>query len=332
MKSATNYVIVEVSQETDDQIVLGTSEKDGKEIILHQYYNKKAGDTFKNRRTYGTVIAAPDKLFMPALRQVYDGSPAPIKHRGYDVLKALEYKIVNNPNIAVEQEEIRKMYRCEASEYEFEFQKEVEVKEGDKVYFHYFSICDNNWMGYHHGIKLYKVMYDMIYCIIREGKLIPCNKNVFIEPYYDESYQEIDLGHFKTRAKTNETGLVTSVKDEPEVQKGWLNGERVIFRPKRDNIRKIEGKEYYVMKEWDVLANFNPLRPIGPYVVMIPERKYSLKHISLPTPEFTNRGEVEHGKYAGSKVIYNHKSKEGVFMKEYNRMLVHQEDIMAIIE
>jgi co-chaperonin GroES (HSP10) len=164
------------------------------------------------------------------------------------------------------------------------------------------------------------------------------NKNVLLTPYYDESYEEIEVANFRVKAKMK-GDLAVSVKDEPEYMKGIHNGVKVLYRPVLDEgskrqgfVNNIEGKEYFLMKEWDIVAQFDPLVPVGDYELLVPQRTESQGGVLFVNPKLTHTGTVMTGPLAGQEVIYNKGSKKNLWLREYERMLVHKEDIMAVVE
>ncbi len=333
LKSNDNYVLVEVDSEKDETHKAGDK-------IIHLYNRKGHVDTYQNNRIYGTVVGVPAKLNTIPIRQKYLGSPRPQIFTGHDILKRMEKSIVGEVGrkiTAEQQKYIREEYNCGGGEYEYIYEKEIKIKKGDRVYFHFMSINDYNWMGRSDGGKIYKIRYEQLYCFVRDGNIGMLNGHIFIDPYFDEAYEEIDAGKFKTRAKLTPSGLVASVKDAPEYRKGRYNGEKIIYRASTDekfnkeNEKLIEGQKKYILREWDIVAKFDPLEPIDPYVLLVPDKVGSRGLIQFNKELLLNTGVVEKGFLAGEKVFFNNKSKENIYFEGENKMLVHKEDLMATI-
>jgi co-chaperonin GroES (HSP10) len=333
MRSAKNYVIIRVSAETDDTIKLSNG------LILYQYTDQEDANAARNRRTYGEVVAVPEKLDLPPLRAIYEGSPLPTRYTGHEQIMNVEHRWRSRRMWNEERSDsLKKMYNPALAVEKYERSEHMQLSVGDKVYFHYLTIKNENWLGLLDDRKLFKVPYDQCFCAVRDGQIIMLNKNVLLTPYYDESYEEIEVANFRVKAKMK-GDLAVSVKDEPEYMKGIHNGVKVLYRPVLDEgskrqgfVNNIEGKEYFLMKEWDIVAQFDPLVPVGDYELLVPQRTESQGGVLFVNPKLTHTGTVMTGPLAGQEVIYNKGSKKNLWLREYERMLVHKEDIMAVVE
>jgi co-chaperonin GroES (HSP10) len=146
------------------------------------------------------------------------------------------------------------------------------------------------------------------------------NGNVLVDKYFDDDFEDVNVGDNTLRAKVKQ-GLIVDLNEKPKHLTGTLRhiglqigddtretiapGELVMFRPSSEFENLIEGHEYYVMKQWDIMAKVirpdkeldelladhpqievNNLLPVGDYVLLQPEdldfKPEILKHVYDP--------------------------------------------------
>lgn len=262
-KSGTGYVLVVTS--TTHKVSTGRKGIDGKEIELDIAYDPR-----KHALNYADVFTIPFSLGHTPINQKHLGSP------GYGPLRRPAMSdIPSSPDI----------YAI-GGVYSYTFRDDIapEVEVGDRVYFRK-SVLNNagNMMGKLKGedgkdLFIYKVLYDMIICVVRAGKIIPIGGHVLLEPIY-EDWQDIykktyyplsgangervarpqkewiklkaEPGADNMRGKVAHIG--TPLKGEPcdiEV------GETVLFKRREAlSFQEIEGGQYIVVTQDQVLAN-----------------------------------------------------------------------------
>lgn len=246
MRAPQNNIFVEVESKYNDEVEIAG----GKKLFLttQQYArdedidaltgNTKAIKPVMMRRHYGTVIGLPISLTEAVkIRQVDPGFPAP----GY--LSGYKYKWITNADF------------------------EMEVEMGDKIYFHHNTVHDDNLVEAV-GTNVYRLEYQNAVCSVRNGKIFPVAGNIIVEPVWEEGV--VDLGDGK-RGKLTKSGLVSELHDKPEPlhgrvvavcspMKGELvelePGDKIVYLPYADYEVEIEGRFYYVMKYWEVLAKY----------------------------------------------------------------------------
>lgn len=144
-----------------------------------------------------------------------------------------------------------------------------EAKVGDTVYFHYNSISKDSLAisGYGEDI-VYRIPYSMIFCVVREGCIIPIGSRVFCEPYYDKDVKEIE--HEGVTMKVREkNGIIIETNASHDLTKAKLahigspnvgakklacsSGDIVWYEKDADFPNEIEGKKLFVMKQEDLI-------------------------------------------------------------------------------
>lgn len=143
-----------------------------------------------------------------------------------------------------------------------------EVKAGDKVYFHYNSLSEDNMVPGHPG--LWVVEYDSVFCSVRNGDIIMIGSRVLAEPVYDDDIIEIEVDGFKHKAKITPSGLVKQLDPGYNLNKARMShigspligdpevpvkpGDIFYYIKNADFKNNIEGKEYFVMMQDEILA------------------------------------------------------------------------------
>lgn len=263
IKPINDYVFFTCDKEAEDELRLNAG------LILKIATQAEHG---RFNRIYGEVIAVPGKLSHENLFQKATGLPEPKANYSGEMVEELAkagYRVTGRE------------YEC--TPYEREYYKlsdiAMEVMPGDKIYFHFNTIDEENKYTLADGRKIYKVRYDQIICIVRDGKIIPIGSHVLVSMVWDEDVVEIDLTNVKipghspvssVKGKINKFNIVTELHEKPkplegivrhignsldgEVELGIVPGDRVIFLPESDWVNVIEGKEYFVMKQRDLIA------------------------------------------------------------------------------
>jgi co-chaperonin GroES (HSP10) len=146
-----------------------------------------------------------------------------------------------------------------------------ELQVGDKVYFHYNALDEDALIPDSDGI--FTVLYDMIFCCVRDGKIIPIQGKVLLQAVPEDDVQEIEVNGQNIKVKMSPSGLVTQLnvvdslhtdgtlhrsyskgrvthigkpligETEPDVKVG----EIVYYALNADFENEIEGQTYFVM-------------------------------------------------------------------------------------
>ena len=149
------------------------------------------------------------------------------------------------------------------------YKNDVELKKGDKIYFHHFTVQPDNYI-LDEGHRLYKADYFNIYCVIRKGNPVVIEDWLFASPVM-ETEEDITkiYGKLKlyTKASPDRKKLLAKaefISKEAEKQ-GLKAGDTIIYKNDADYEMTVEGKLYYRMKLANVAAvvrdgNVVPLR------------------------------------------------------------------------
>jgi co-chaperonin GroES (HSP10) len=145
-----------------------------------------------------------------------------------------------------------------------------EILPGDKIYFHYLAADEEEIMTHpDNGRKMLRVPESSIFCIVREGKIIPYGGHVFAKPMYSDDIQEVEVGGKKIMARVSASGLVTStqvsfIKNSTVVKYigesldgedlGVRPGDTVVMEVNSHKEYEIEGEKYHVFEQSDILC------------------------------------------------------------------------------
>ena len=143
-----------------------------------------------------------------------------------------------------------------------------EISVGDKVYLHHNALEEYNMIPDSKG--LWVIEYDEVLCAVRDGNIIPINGRILAEPIFDDDILEIDYMGSKRKVKMTESGLVKELDPSYNLAKARLSyigtpqigetkvpinaGEVFYYIVNADYKNEIEGKEYFVMFQDDIIA------------------------------------------------------------------------------
>lgn len=134
-----------------------------------------------------------------------------------------------------------------------------EVQPGDKVYFHYHSITDE-YKYVVDGRAFYLLPYDMLYCVVREGRVLPLNDYVLTHPVVTgEGEERTETGIILSadagrRHSTRFADVAHAPSPKRGVDAGIVPGRRVIFLDNADLPLAVEGADYYVMHAHEIIG------------------------------------------------------------------------------
>lgn len=143
-----------------------------------------------------------------------------------------------------------------------------EVKVNDKIYFHYNALDEDSIIPDHKG--LWVIDYDMVFCAVRDNRIIMIGGKILAQPVFDDDIVTIDIGGFSQKAKLTKSGLVKELDPKHNVHKAKLchigtplKGEQpvpikpgdVFYYIKNGDFKNtIEGQEFFVMNQDEILA------------------------------------------------------------------------------
>lgn len=275
MQPITNYVIIKAEKLIED-----TVKKGNLELYLDGTYEPE-----ENARIYGTVIAPPSRLNGIELYRKYRSSPEAWRYVSGFELSA--DKKMSGRDV------FRKDYRPSDYSPEEDIVDisvlPIEIEEGDKAYFHFHALNDSiidTIVEDGKTFTIHAIRYDQIFCVVRHihqgiflenevetisygvKTIIPIGGHVLIEPYLGEG-EEIEVEGKTVKGSIGKFGIITDLHDKPVLYTGIVRhvcqpaaGYNVDFKPDdkilyskhSDFENTIEGKKYYVMKIWDVVA------------------------------------------------------------------------------
>lgn len=127
-----------------------------------------------------------------------------------------------------------------------------ELQIGDLAYFNYLTVDKDNLVTDERNV--YLVDLEECFCYVRSGEITAVANHVLIEPdMIEEKVGSIYVGVPK---KSEEEGYVRYIsaplKDKEEL--GLVIGDKVRFHDRNAFLNKIEGNEYYVMRQDDLLG------------------------------------------------------------------------------
>lgn len=138
-----------------------------------------------------------------------------------------------------------------------------EVREGDRVYFHYHAITEE-YRYVVDGRTFYLLPYDLLYCAVREGQIIPLGNFLLCEPVV-ESRGEIKtasglvLNPHNEERRSTQVATVAHVPLTPRpLLAGIGPGTRVCFVADADLPLTVEGTAYFIMQADDLVATQLP--------------------------------------------------------------------------
>ena len=141
------------------------------------------------------------------------------------------------------------------------------VEVGDIIYFHYLVTSDETNCIYG---NYFKVPYYWIFCSVRNGNILPVGSWTLCEPLVEGEYNTVEVGGRKIEATLSASGLVTSVSKIPSVDIAKVSfignqtgedptplvakGSTVVLAKNSNFVNKIEGKDYYTVKQQYILG------------------------------------------------------------------------------
>lgn len=135
--------------------------------------------------------------------------------------------------------------------------KSIDLKRGDYVYTHHF-LCDADEREVINGVGFYKMMYEMIHCIVKDGKITMLNDWNFIDPYKEpEEVTKSGIILVKlAKDKDPKIGIARHISDYMK-DMGVKSGDKIYFTRDSDYEMIVEGKIYWRMRDRDIIGIVN---------------------------------------------------------------------------
>lgn len=237
--------------------------------INEAYLEEWAEAHLKHRRQFGIIINAPAQFSDTVVDVILPGPPEPR-------LFVSSEHIMNMENLGYTK--VPQYYPSSYDEFTsvtlLDIARKTDIRAKDKVYFDYLATDEKNFLGPHKGGLLYMVRVDQIYCVVRDGKIIPQGEWCLVKPdmetweditspkgvimkaapgakfvaEYDENSEYI--GHKMIIEGKYLNGFVHSIRDRADLKVG----DKILYQRNADYTVVIEGEQLYVMKEEDILV------------------------------------------------------------------------------
>ena len=131
----------------------------------------------------------------------------------------------------------------------------VDLAPGDHVYTHHF-LCDLDAKVIINDKPLQRILHELIYCKIVDGKIQMLTPYSLVEPIYEDESKYITKSGIYTKpgpGKEPRIGILKHTNDELR-EMGAKEGDKICFTEVADYEMWIEGILYYRMKNRDVLG------------------------------------------------------------------------------
>lgn len=140
--------------------------------------------------------------------------------------------------------------RVETKWAENDFQ--VNVKVGDKLYFNYQTLLDENNCIEHEGQEYWAVEYFQALAVVRDGEIIPVGSHILVEPIDEEvTHSFLYIPELAQKKETNRGKVFKS--NLAEIPTGSI----VEYDPVGKFENEIEGKKLYVMFNSNIYYKYN---------------------------------------------------------------------------
>lgn len=263
IKPINNYVFFTCEKEFENELRL----KAGLVLTV-----ATQADHGRFNRIYGDVIAVPGKLTKDVnLYQRDVGVAQPKVNYSGEMIEAIAkvgHKLTGQE------------YECTPYERQYATLADIaqDVCVGDRIYFHYNTIDEENKYTLEDGQKIYKVRYDSIFCTVRNGEITMIAGHILVSDILQHGVVEVEIEGKKVRGKISKHGIVEEISQATEDLE-WqtfegilehigppLKGESVLNIKPGDKVlcssmsnwkNVINGKEYFVMKQRDIIAKIN---------------------------------------------------------------------------
>ncbi|MFO0447616.1 MAG: hypothetical protein ACK52I_02810 [Pseudomonadota bacterium] len=298
----------------------------GEDLVLDVTF-----DPAKHVRCYGEVVSLPVYLTKRPVTQEHRGTPP------YSQESPFEYRFVSD------------------------ISKDIEV--GDRIYFHFNTICQKNFVrveGQHpNRTWYYKVAYDQVLCAVRKDKIIPIASYVLCDPDF-ESWDDIlvpvrsDIkgpdGEYILKPK--DQWIQTKVKPEYKYLTAFVKyvgkpfngdkceievGQKVWYRRNADWMNKVEGRDYFAIRQRHIVGKEvdGKFVPVRNHMLIEPELEPEVTDSGIHIKrKMSQRGTVVHpgstGFKVGDFVEFGCSDRQEIELDKKKRLLIKKGDVFAI--
>lgn len=258
-RGGVGYVLIRTTATHDN--VTDFKGLNGKAIEVDVTYNPK-----ERARIHGNVIQTPVEMGMVPIQQTSPGWP------GYGVIRKIKDHDMDSPMAAL---------YSKGANMNYKFMQDIvdDVRLTDTIYFKFRVLSNlNNRIAKAPDDSefIYRVAYDQIYCIVREGNIIPVGGNVFIDPELDTLnsiqvptyYPHLnEKGERVARPKdqwiwrkefpemVDRIGTVTHIGPPLKGDTCSIKvGMKVLYKTRLKSLHKVEGTKYIIIPQNQILA------------------------------------------------------------------------------
>jgi co-chaperonin GroES (HSP10) len=263
MKIIQDYFMVLLDQKYNSDVT-----ESGILTLNPAYMEEWAEAHLKHRRQFGKVISAPLQFTDTVVDVTLPGGPEPrlfvsSEHIG---------EMVNAGYTRIPQ-----YYPSSYDEFPaitlLDIAQKTDIRPGDKVYFDYLATDEDRILGPHKDGILFMIRVDEIYCVVRDGKIIPQGEWCLVRPDM-ETWEDITSpsgvimkaapgAKFEAQKDENNEFIGYKMVIEGKYLQGFIEhirprpdlkaGDKILYQRNADYTVIIEGEPLYVMKEEDVL-------------------------------------------------------------------------------
>lgn len=277
MKILHDYFIVTIDQQYETSAL-----PSGIIPVSGAWVDPEDENSNKHKRVYGKVITCPETFSDTVCSLVDPGLPPPEPFVGHDMIQA-------RVNQGYGFESLPKYYPSTFDKFGqitfADIAKKVNVKINDRIYFDHNAINPDNLLGMHQGKEMYKIRVDQIYCsVVRilenvdwvswidviqmqggwalvqpdmetwedittpSGIITKAQPGARFEQQFDET--GTPLGYEMVVEGRYLTGFVRHIAPRYDLKAG----DKIMYMHNSDAPLKVEGRDYYVMMEDDIIV------------------------------------------------------------------------------
>jgi hypothetical protein len=220
-------------------------------------------------RVYGTVIQTPVEMGMGFVSMSSPGVP------GYGAIRTYNHHDMETPHPA--------FYKIGGTtQYKFMHDIFPDVEINDLIYFKWPALAKKNLVAESRGEPkefLFKIPYDQIICVVRDGKIIPIATHVLVDPER-ETFRDILAPTFyptpgpdgQPVPRPESEWIMKKAFPENKPRQGTIahvgkpfrgdlptmqEGMKVLLKLNIKNLYTIEGREYIVIPQSKILAKID---------------------------------------------------------------------------
>lgn len=234
--------------------------KSGLITLNAAYMEEWAEEHLKHRRQFGTILRKPATFSDDMLDIVTPGLPEPRlfvsgEYRAYEAQRG--------------RRTIAEYYPSSLDKFDVitiaDYAKNVKVQPGDKVYFDYLATDQERFLGsYQDKGDMYMLRVDEIYCSVKTSRIanMAGEYPITVTPQGGWCMLEPDMQTWEEI--TTPSGIVKQPFPHAKYLLGYVRhiskrddvkaGDHVIYQRNADYNLSIEGKDYLVMREDDILC------------------------------------------------------------------------------